>query len=84
MRLFPGADAPPCLVEQPLVVRLPELLAGVWREAVNTDSELYGGSGAGNMGAVIASDHPSHGQPASATITIPPLGALWLVPETEQ
>jgi len=55
--------------------------AGVWREAVNTDSELYGGSGAGNMGAVVASDHPSHGQPASATITIPPLGALWLVPE---
>ncbi len=58
--------------------------AGVWREAVNTDSELYGGSGAGNMGAVIASDHPSHGQPASATITVPPLGALWLVPETGQ
>ena len=28
--------------------------AGVWREAVNTDSELYGGSGAGNMGAVVA------------------------------
>jgi 1,4-alpha-glucan branching enzyme len=55
--------------------------AGVWREAINSDSELYGGSGAGNMGAVVASDHPSHGQPASATITIPPLGALWLVPE---
>ena len=54
---------------------------GVWREALNTDSEAYGGSGAGNMGAVVASDHPSHGQPASATITIPPLGALWLVPE---
>jgi 1,4-alpha-glucan branching enzyme len=55
--------------------------AGVWREAVNSDSELYGGSGAGNMGEVIASEHPSHGQPASATITIPPLGALWLVPD---
>lgn len=57
--------------------------AGVWKEAVNTDSELYGGSGAGNMGAVMATDHASHGQPASATITIPPLGALWLVPESE-
>jgi len=57
---------------------------GVWREAVNTDSELYGGSGAGNMGVVVASDHASHGQPASATITIPPLGALWLVPESGQ
>jgi len=58
--------------------------AGVWREAVNTDSELYGGSGAGNMGAVMATDHASHGQPASATITVPPLGALWLVPESEE
>src|SRR6476469_2562406 len=58
--------------------------AWVWREAVNTDSELYGGSGAGNMGAVMATDHASHGQPASATITIPPLGALWLVPESEE
>jgi len=58
--------------------------AGLWKEAVNTDSELYGGSGAGNMGAVMATDHASHGQPASATITIPPLGALWLVPESEE
>ncbi len=57
--------------------------AGMWKEAVNTDSELYGGSGAGNMGAVMATEHASHGQPASATITIPPLGALWLVPDTE-
>nr|WP_138180236.1 1,4-alpha-glucan branching protein GlgB [Nakamurella multipartita] len=57
--------------------------AGVWKEAVNTDSELYGGSGAGNMGAVMATEHASHGQPASATITVPPLGALWLVPESE-
>ncbi len=57
---------------------------GVWREAINSDSELYGGSGAGNMGAVVASEHASHGQPASATITIPPLGALWLVPESGQ
>jgi len=58
--------------------------SGVWREALNSDSELYGGSGAGNMGAVVAADNPSHGQPASATITIPPLGALWLVPESAQ
>ena len=58
--------------------------SGVWREALNSDSELYGGSGAGNMGAVVAAENPSHGQPASATITIPPLGALWLVPESAQ
>jgi len=55
---------------------------GVWREALNTDSTSYGGSGAGNMGAVVASEQPSHGLPASATLTVPPLGALWLVPES--
>ncbi|SDP30719.1 1,4-alpha-glucan branching enzyme [Nakamurella panacisegetis] len=56
--------------------------SGVWREAVNTDSAIYGGSGAGNMGAVVASDQPWHGLPSSATLTVPPLGALWLVPES--
>ncbi len=56
--------------------------SGVWREAVNTDSSSYGGSGAGNMGAVVASDQAWHGLPASATLTVPPLGALWLVPES--
>ena len=29
-------------------------LAGTWREVVNTDSEIYGGSGVGNLGAVEA------------------------------
>ena len=56
--------------------------SGVWREAVNTDSASYGGSGAGNMGAVVASEQPWHGLPSSATLTVPPLGALWLVPES--
>ena len=56
--------------------------SGVWREVVNTDSSAYGGSGVGNMGAVVASDQSWHGQPASASVTVPPLGALWLVPES--
>jgi len=56
--------------------------AGVWREALNTDSTLYSGSGAGNMGAVVAAENPWHGLPASATLTVPPLGALWLTPES--
>ncbi len=54
---------------------------GTWREAVNTDSGDYGGSGTGNMGAVQAEEVPMHGQPASASLTLPPLGALWLVPD---
>ncbi len=55
--------------------------AGKWREALNSDSEVYGGSGTGNMGVVHANDEPSHGQPASATIVVPPLGALLLIPD---
>ncbi|MBO0803540.1 MAG: 1,4-alpha-glucan branching protein GlgB [Nocardiopsaceae bacterium] len=54
-------------------------LAGRWREALNTDSVIYGGSGAGNMGAVTATPKPWHGRPASATLALPPLGVLWLV-----
>ncbi|MTD16718.1 1,4-alpha-glucan branching protein GlgB [Nakamurella sp. YIM 132087] len=56
--------------------------SGVWREVLNTDSSVYGGSGMGNMGAVVAAEQEWHGQPASATLTVPPLGALWLVPES--
>jgi 1,4-alpha-glucan branching enzyme len=56
---------------------------GRWRELVNTDSEFYGGSGVGNMGAVDASGPAWHDQPYSAEVTLPPLGALWLVPESQ-
>ena len=55
--------------------------AGRWREIVNTDSEIYGGSGVGNLGGVEAVAEPWHGQQASATITVPPLGAVWFAPE---
>jgi 1,4-alpha-glucan branching enzyme len=52
--------------------------AGEWREVVNTDAEVYSGSGVGNMGAVVAVEEPWHGQAASATLRLPPLGALYL------
>jgi 1,4-alpha-glucan branching enzyme len=55
--------------------------AGRWREIVNTDAFGYGGSGVGNLGSVEAVPEPYHGQPASAVMALPPLGALWLVPE---
>jgi len=56
-------------------------LTGRWREVVNTDAQIYGGSGVGNLGAVQAVAEPWHGRPASARITVPPLGVLWLAPE---
>ncbi len=52
-----------------------------WREVLNTDAIKYGGSGVGNLGSIVATQEPWHGQPASAQITLPPLGVLWLVPE---
>jgi len=55
--------------------------AGRWREVINTDAFAYGGSGVGNQGVIEAVPEPSHGQPASAVFAVPPLGALWLVPE---
>jgi 1,4-alpha-glucan branching enzyme len=53
---------------------------GRWRELINTDGYDYGGSGAGNLGVVEATAAPWHGQPASATLRLPPLGVLWLAP----
>ncbi len=54
--------------------------AGRWREIINTDSVAYGGSGVGNLGSVEAAPIPWHGREASATLRIPPLGAVWLRP----
>jgi 1,4-alpha-glucan branching enzyme len=59
-------------------VGLPE--AGRWREVINTDAAVYGGSGVGNLGGIEAVAEPWHGLPASATIAVPPLGVLWLTP----
>jgi 1,4-alpha-glucan branching enzyme len=54
---------------------------GRWTELVNTDSSYYGGSDQGNLGGVEAEDVPWMDQYHSAELTLPPLGALWLVPE---
>ena len=51
---------------------------GTWKEIMNTDAEVYGGSGVGNFGGVRTEEHHSHGRPYSAEITIPPLGSVWL------
>ena len=51
---------------------------GTWRELVNTDAEVYGGSGWGNLGGVVAEDVPAHGRPFSLPLTLPPLACLYL------
>ena len=52
-----------------------------WRELVNTDSSFYGGSDVGNLGGVAPEPIPFNDQPVSAELTLPPLAAMWLVPE---
>ncbi|WP_203939852.1 1,4-alpha-glucan branching protein GlgB [Spirilliplanes yamanashiensis] len=82
IRFAPDGSALACLVNFSAIpyegyrIGLPR--TGTWREIINTDADIYGGSGVGNMGAVQAEATPWHGLPASAELRIPPLGALWL------
>ena len=52
--------------------------AGQWREVLNGDAPVYGGSGQGNMGGVVADPVPFHGRPASVSVTLPPLAVVFL------
>lgn len=52
--------------------------AGYWRELLNSDAKEFGGSGQGNFGGVETTLVPWNGRPHSATLTLPPLGALYL------
>jgi 1,4-alpha-glucan branching enzyme len=56
---------------------------GAWREVLNTDAACYGGANIGNLGRVMARHDPAFGLPASADVTLPPLGVLYLMPETD-
>ncbi len=57
-------------------VRVP--FAGKWKEAFNSDSAHYGGSNVGNVGGV----HTLEGAIPELSLTIPPLAAIFLVPES--
>ncbi len=54
---------------------------GAWKERLNGDALEYGGGGAGNLGGVNAEPVQAHGRPFSVVLTLPPLSALFLVPE---
>jgi 1,4-alpha-glucan branching enzyme len=51
---------------------------GVWEEVFNSDETAFGGSGVKNEGPIRTARKPLHGQPASATLAVPPLGAVIL------
>ena len=51
---------------------------GHWKELLNSDAPLYGGSGVGNFGGVHAEPQPYDGHEHS--LSLPPLGAIFLKP----
>ncbi|MBK6853846.1 MAG: 1,4-alpha-glucan branching protein GlgB [Burkholderiales bacterium] len=56
-------------------------LAGHWREVINTDATIYGGSGVGNAGTdgLHSVAQPWQGQAQSILLDLPPLATLMLV-----
>jgi len=52
--------------------------AGRWRELLNSDATLYGGSGIGNQGGVHTVPVAAHGRFHSLNLKLPPLGVLVL------
>ncbi|MEX2271167.1 MAG: 1,4-alpha-glucan branching protein GlgB [Vicinamibacterales bacterium] len=58
--------------------RIGVLRDGFYREALNSDSMIYGGSNVGNAGGVRTEPIRSHGRDHSLLLTLPPLGCLFL------
>jgi 1,4-alpha-glucan branching enzyme len=50
--------------------------AGAYREILNTDAEMFGGSNMGNGGWAAAANTECHGRPASLVLTLPPLSVI--------
>jgi 1,4-alpha-glucan branching enzyme len=58
------------------IIGVPE--AGPYREILNSDSALYGGSNLGNAGLVESEPVAAHGRPHRLLLTLPPLSLLML------
>jgi len=57
-------------------------LEGSWREILNSDAALYGGSGQGNFGGLSTIPLPIHGRPFTLNMTLPPLGVVAFQPDS--
>jgi 1,4-alpha-glucan branching enzyme len=57
-------------------IRVP--FAGFWREVLNTDADIYGGTSVGNTGGV---NTLQEGTVPEVSLVVPPLAAIFLVPE---
>jgi len=50
--------------------------AGLYREILNTDAEMFGGSNMGNGGILATEDIACHGRDARLRLTLPPLAVV--------
>jgi 1,4-alpha-glucan branching enzyme len=55
---------------------------GPYREIFNSDDPRYGGSGVGNTGTLVPQALSWHGRTHSVPLTIPPLSAIFLAPNS--
>ena len=82
-----GSSTPPVLIACNFTpvprahYRLGVPAGGRWRECLNSDASDYGGSGQGNLGAVVAEPVAAHGHPQSLRVRLPPLAVVVLMPE---
>ncbi|MEJ0089353.1 MAG: 1,4-alpha-glucan branching protein GlgB [Limisphaerales bacterium] len=49
---------------------------GNWKEVLNSDAKVYGGSNQGNYGGIHTENQACHGQPCSARFNLPPLSVI--------
>jgi len=57
-------------------------LEGSWKEILNSDAPLYGGSGQGNFGSLSTIPLPIHGRPFTLNMRLPPLGVVAFQPDS--
>jgi len=82
---FGGGKTPPAVIAAnftPVVrdgYRIGVPFAGHWREVLNSDAEIYGGSGVGNCGGLSTETKPAHGYDQSLLLTVPPLSVVVFV-----
>ena len=58
--------------------------AGFWKEILNSDGTIYGGSGQGNFHRIEAAPVYLHGYDQALSLTLPPLSVLVLKPERDR
>ena len=69
------------LIRHDFRIGLPE--GGRWTEILNSDAVEYAGSNV-LLGEVTAEDMPWHDLPHSASISLPPLGVVWLAHDPQK